>query len=197
MSASMKVNVSGLRRLAAALEGQEVKGAIESVPQDKAIAALIGQGIADNFDKEGPGWAPLKSKTIKSSLSKKNRKTLKGMSDEDIQAHEKKARKNEGVTAYRKILQRTRLLYKSVTIPNFSGSNKGTSGGNVYKVVGNIITWGTSLVYARVHNKGNPKKNIPKREFLVLRQEWKDQITAFVLKKYKEILKAKLNTRSS
>jgi phage gpG-like protein len=198
---SMKVDVSGLRRLAAALEGQELKGAIESVPQEKGIAALIGQGIAENFDKEGPGWEPLKSKTIKASMSKKGRKALKGMSDEDIAMHEKRARRKAGneesVTAYRKILQRTRLLYKSVTIPGFSGSNKGQSGGNIYKVVGNVITWGTSLVYARVHNKGYAKKKIPKREFLFLTQEWKDRINMFVLKKYREIIKAKLNTRSS
>lgn len=197
MKASLTVNVDCFKMLAKKLQSPEIKNQIEAVANEKPVAALIAQAVADNFAKEGPGWAPLKPRTIRQSMSKKNRKNMKVLSDEDISKHEKLARGGGEDGAFRKILRKTNLLYKSVTTPGFSGSNKsGAVGSNIYKVENAKITWGTSLIYARPQNQGNPKKKVPARPFLVIRDEWMKKITMYVVKRYKEIIKSSLGTNS-
>lgn len=191
---AFKVDLSALNKLAAKFADPALKAELERVPQKKAIAALIGQGIAENFQQEGPGWAPLKPATIRGSLAKKMRKAVAGMGNKELARYDKKLRA-AGDNPLRRILYKSGLLYKTATTPNFHGSNKNMSGGNIYKVEGTNIIWGTDLVYAGAHNKGNPKKGIPKREFLTLKDKWKQAIMQFAADEYLEILRRKLGLK--
>ena len=214
MGTSFKVDMSWFKKLVIGFDNPAIKQKFSEIPQDKAIAGLIGQAIADNFAKQGPGWPALKAATVRYSVSKSIKKDIekqvlssmglgkrpkhgKGWSrqlqsevkaniEKHIASHEHQA-KSQGTEPYRMILQRTGLLKKTATIPGFAGSNKKVSGGNIYKVEGNNIIWGTDLKYAAIHNEG--LKGMPKREFLVLRQEWKKKITEYAFKKYKTIIK--------
>lgn len=190
----MTLNLSSLKRLGERFSGSRMKDAISQAMRERAVAALVGQAIADNFSKEGPGWAPLKAGTIRASLSKKLKKSIADMSDEELLKYEKKARQKESEEVpNRRILQRTNLLMKTATIPGYSGTSKGkkpVSGANIYKVEGTKLIWGTDLIYAGVHNKGNAKKRIPKREFLVIRPEWNKQIQEFVFKRALKFVKS-------
>lgn len=190
MGLSFSVKVNGLRRLSKKLSSAEMAPRLATVPLEKAIAALIGQGIADNFEQQGPGWAPLKVQTIRRSVSKKKRKELDRLSDLDIMVHEVKARKNPEIDAFRKILMKTRLLYKAATTPNYSGANKqGIHGSNIYRVKGSKITWGVDLIYARAQNNGNKKNKIPARRFMHLTDKWKGEIYSFVIQRYKKLIR--------
>ena len=66
----MKADTSGLRRLAAALGDPNVARELEGIAREKADLAIISQAVADNFDKEGPGWAPLKGETLRGTVPK-------------------------------------------------------------------------------------------------------------------------------
>jgi phage gpG-like protein len=196
MSASLTLDKSGLELLIKRFEDPTIKSELEKLPQKKAIAALVAQAIADNFDKEGPGWAPLKADTIRRSVAKKIKKHLSTMTDNEILAFEKKARK-EGtpenfVGPNRKILQKTRLLYGTVTTPGANISKNGMSGSNIWRTEGSNLIWGTDLIYAATHNEGNPSKNIPKREFLVLRSEWLRRLNEFLLEEITQIVTSRL-----
>ncbi len=201
MSASMSVDVSGLRILIAKLSDPSLKAQLEALAQEKAVAAMVGQAIAENFENEGPGWEPLKAKTIRYSVSKKMRKQYHGMSDKHILRQEA-MRRQKGEEPHRKILQRTGLLKKTATIPGFGGmsydkkAKTAVSGTNIYKTEGTNLIWGTDLVYAGVHNKGLPAKNIPKREFLKIPSHWMKEINDFVLGKALKIIKSSLGTVS-
>ena len=70
------------------MDDSSVKQKLNQIPQEKAIAALIGQATADNFAKQGPGWPPLQAKTIRGSLSKKLKKEVGEMSDKDFICYE-------------------------------------------------------------------------------------------------------------
>lgn len=183
MKASFKVDVSGLKRLAARFDSPTVKAELDKIPQKKAVAAIVAQAIADNFAQEGPGWAPLKAATIRYSVSKKMRKKLADMTDKQLMRHEARARK-AGTTmgVHRMILQKSKTLMKSVTTPGAQH--------NIYSTEGTKLIWGSDLVYAAVHNKGSPKKNIPKREYLVLHQEWKDRLYSYITEQALTVLKA-------
>lgn len=195
MSASLKIDTKGLQKIIARLDDPSIKAQLENLPQEKAIAAMVGQAIAENFENEGPGWAPLKAATIRQSVSKKLRKHLAAMTDEELLKHEAKARKL-GVGPNRKILQKTGLLKKSVTIPNFAGSGKNVVAKNIYRTEGKNLVWGTDLIYAGVHNKGLPSKNIPKREFLRIPDQWMRSINDFVIGKVLKIVKQSLGTKT-
>lgn len=207
MSASLTIDTSGLKLLIARLEDPSIKAQLEQLPQEKGIAALVGQAIADNFEKEGPGWEALKPATIRRSVAKNMRKRFAKMTDEEIEKHEALVRK-QGMRddkkngAGRKILYRTGLLKKSVTIPNFSGSSeaegskKSITGKNINRVEGTNLVWGTDLVYAGVHNKGLPAKKIPQREFLKVSDEWMKSINEFVMKKVLQIVKKSIGSTS-
>lgn len=189
---SLTLDKSALDRLAQIFESPVIAEQVSQFPQKKAIAALVAQAIADNFEKEGPGWAPLKGETIRASVSKKLKRLMAGLSSEDIQNIEKK-RKSQNQEPHRKILQKTRLLMKTVTTVGYKGSvtSKGKnpktiSGANIWRTEGTNLIYGTDLIYAGIHNAGYPKRNIPKREFLVIRNEWMTQINRFI---YDEIVK--------
>lgn len=190
MGASLKVDVSRLKTLIANMNSTALRQKINRIMYDKGVAALIGQAVADNFAQEGPGWEPLKAGTIRSSVrNKTTRKALSMMTDKEILRYEKKARiVGAEETPNRAILQRTGMLKKASTIPDY----KGAKGGNVYRIEGKNLVWGVDLKYARIHNQGGIIKNgfgkgirirIPKREFLKLSDEWRDKVYKYILKK--------------
>lgn len=190
MGAALTLDTKGLRRLANKLNSPAMRKKLEAIPQKKAVAALVAQAIADNFDQEGPGWAPLKASSIRSSLAKSMRKRLSKMSDAELLRYEKGARlvgsKDE---PNRRILQKTGLLRNTVTKPGFSGSNKsGQSGRNIIKTEGTKLIYGTDLVYAGVHQNGSAKRGIPARPFMTLRAEWKKQLVDYVVEQAFEII---------
>lgn len=176
---SLTLDLSGLEKLIDSLESEELKQSLLTIPQKREIAALVGQAIADNFAQEGPGWAPLKSQTIRSSVSKELKKKL-----------DKQGKVNGEPS--RRILDRTGVLKGSVTTPGAQG--------NIYSVEGSNLIWGTDLIYAAIHNKGGviqhpgtsngfgegikiPPHQIPikKREFLKIREEWMEKINDFAV----------------
>lgn len=109
MTASMKVSVKKLTDLVRRLEGGPLQKELRGIAAEKGVQAIIGQAIHANFDAGGPGWEPLKFR--------------KGQ-----------------------ILKKTGLLIRSVTTPGAQG--------NVARVQGSTIKWGTSLPYAKIHNEG-------------------------------------------
>lgn len=191
MSASLTLDAMGLHRIAARFQDPSVKLEIENLPQKKAVAALVAQAIADNFDQEGPGWAPLKGSTIKYSVAKKMRAAMQGLSSKEIEHIEAK-RKKKGQEPNRVILQKTGLLKKTVTSPGYKGSVKGSSGSNIWKQEGHNLVWGTDLVYAGVHQHGSPRKGIPARPFLTIREHWMEQIKEYVIEQIMKIVKSKI-----
>lgn len=217
MRASLTLDKSELDKLVQAFEDPTIRASLQQIPHKKAMAALVGQAIADNFDKEGPGWKPLTPLTIRASVSKDVHKAIGGLTDEQLIAHEAKARQEDGEPA-RRILRRTSLLFRTVTTPGYTGSQskggKGVSGKNIWKVEGNNLIWGTDLIYAGIHNTGGvitPKKakalafpngqggtifakkvTIPKREFMVIREEWRKQLEEFMLKEAMQIIQGRL-----
>ena len=66
--AEFTVNVSALEQLAGRFKSPELEAKLQGVAAQKEVAAMVAQAIADNFDKEGPGWAPLKGATIRNSV---------------------------------------------------------------------------------------------------------------------------------
>lgn len=191
MSASMTLDKRALDELVERFHDPLLKREIESIPQRKAVAALVAQAIADNFALEGPGWAPLKPETIRRSVSKAMQAKLSKMSDEELVLHEKKARKS-GKPPHRAILRRSGLLFNTVTTPGYTGSIGGKSGKNIWKTEGHNLVWGTDLVYAGVHNYGYPAKNIPQREFLVIRKEWMKKLNDYIIEQINQIIKDRL-----
>lgn len=187
---SLTVETSDLKKLEAKFSNPSIKETADQMLQQRALAALVAEAIADNFNKEGPGWAPLKPSTIRESVSKKLKKQLSGLSDQQIVVHEKKA-KGTG-KSFRKILQRTGLLFNCATVPNFSGSKNGVAGKNVYRVEKGKLIWGCDLAYAGIHNKGDSKRHIPQREFMVIRNEWKKKLVRYVYQQASQVIKDKI-----
>lgn len=62
------------------------------------------------------------------------------------------------------ILTNTGTLRKSIG-PNNNGIEPKTASGTILKFTGDLVTIGTNVAYASIHNEGLPKKNIPKRAF--------------------------------
>lgn len=192
----MKADTSGLRNLAKRLGDPSLQGDLNKIVQQKGIAALVGQAVADNFAKEGPGWAPLKAETIRRSVSKRIRKAIAHLTDKQLLRAERKLKASPVGEGHRRILDRTGLLKKTATIPGYSGTSKsGLSGSNIMRVEGTNLVWGSDLVYAGVHNKGDPSKGIPKREYLVIREEWRRQIYEFAMKRMLMLIRDKLRSR--
>lgn len=182
MSAAFKLDLTGLKRLVAKFDSPTVKAEIQKIPQKKEVAAIVAQAIADNFDQQGPGWKPLQAKTIRATVSKKLKKKLSDMTDKQLLRHEAKARKmGSKELPHRMILQKTGLLKKSATTPGVSE--------NIYRTEGSNLIWGSNLVYAGVHNRGDAKKNIPKREFLVIRDVWKQRLWSYIAEEIQRIIR--------
>lgn len=183
MRASLTLDKSGLDQMIAQLDDPSIKGELDKIMEKKALAALVGQAIADNFNQQGPGWAPLKASSIRKSVAKNLQARLKKMTNAQLVAHEKKAQ-NQKTGQNRMILRKTGMLMASATVPGARG--------NVFKKEGSTLIWGTDLIYAGVHNKGYPPRNIPKREFMVIRKEWMDQITNYVAEQAFQIIVKKM-----
>lgn len=201
MSANMSVKVEGLERLAQALQNPAISQRLERLPNDRAVAAIVAQSIADNFDKQGPGWAPLKGATIRRSIAKKILKIfqeramdrMRGVrSLRDVRKQkrvgemnaliDKMLERNEHkysgtLLSNRAILRKTNTLFKSVTTTS-SAHNIWPNQNEKFTLV-----WGTDLVYAGVHNAGYPPRKIPKREYLVIREKWQKQLNDYVVQR--------------
>lgn len=179
---SLKFDMSEWHKAVAKIsKGSPLYGDLILAVQSRGVVALVAQAIADNFRKEGPGWEPLKASTIRRSVAGKKAKALAKMTDAQILEHEAKARqKGSEETPNRQILRKTSLLFRTATTPGFTGSNKKASGSNISRYEGTNLIFGTNLVYAAIHNYGDPKRKIPKREFLVIREEWKAKINLFL-----------------
>lgn len=176
----LEVDVSSLQNLANQIADPAGLRLLDQIAFLKSAAALVAQAIADNFAKEGPGWAPLSPATIRASLTKKNKKRLKKFSNDNLATYEEFSRAS-GQDVLKKILQgKNRILYKSVTSPSAAH--------NIYKPENGKIVWGTDLVYAAVHNYGNGP--IPQREYLVIREEWRLKLEAYMLDRVMKILMA-------
>lgn len=188
MTASMKVDVSGLKRLAEKFSSSALRREMEVIAQDKGVAALLGQAVADNFNQNGPGWPAAR------------------------------------IPSGRRLLRRSGQLFASATTPGAPG--------NIYRVDGTVVTWGTNLIYASIHNKGGtitvknakalfipltakaerqgPQRDkskrdptlklgkdfvfkqsvtIPARPFMVLRDFWKQQLIDYFVQRAKAALK--------
>jgi len=162
---------------------------IEKIAHEKGLQAIVSQAIADNFDKEGPGWAPLKTQTIRGSVKGKAKKAVHDMTDKELERHEKFARKPgaKTVVPFRRILQRTGLLKKTVTVAGYTGTGKasngkpGPVGSNVFQVNGTTMIWGTNLIYAGTHQNGNAARGIPQRKFLNIRPEWQNKMEEWTM----------------
>lgn len=133
--ARIYLRLTPLYQLIERMTSAGLKQTLESLSHDPGVAAVVSQAIADNFDKEGPGWKKLKERTIKSSLSKKLKKRYLG--GNKISGSSEPARR---------ILQRSGLLKKSATTVGATG--------NIYRPGKNMLTWGTELSYAAIHNRG-------------------------------------------
>jgi phage gpG-like protein len=213
----LTVKLDGIKEMIKRFDDPGLRAELSKIPSMKGVAAIISQAIADNFEREGPGWAPLKAVTLRATVKKhvinkirrrflktvhvRNHKSLNTAQrakmnrviDAQLLAHEivsrhprnaKRAMSDKNkILPHRKILQKTGLLKKTSTVPGFSGSNKKSQGSNIYHVNGTNLVWGTNLSYAAAHNEGNPKKNLPKREFMVLRDEWKSVLNDFIFQK--------------
>lgn len=194
MGTSLTVEFSSLKDLIKELESPVIKEGLNRLPQKRGIAALVAQAIADNFAKEGPGWKPLSPATIRASVSKKLKAQLSKMTDAEIMKHESNTKGTGG--SFRKILQRTGLLYNTVTVLNFSGSKNGKQGRNIYSTEGNKLIFGTDLAYAAMHNEGDPSRHVPKREFMVIRKIWMEKIEDFVTQESNHIISNALGDSS-
>lgn len=191
MRASLTVDTSSLKALIAKYDPKAVGEELDRIIQSKAVAAMVGQAIADNFKEQGPGWQPLKGSTIRRSVSKKLKKSLSSLTDKGIEMQEALARKS-GNAGFRTILRRTGLLMQSATTPGARG--------NIFRKEQHAIVFGTDLIYAGVHNRGLTIKHpgtdkgfgikglkipphdikMPKRKFMRIRKEWHDRIVDFV-----------------
>src|SRR5581483_2517894 len=148
-----KAEMAGLFELIASIDDPELKRMLQDLPNQKKIHALISQAIADNFEKEGPGWKPLKIQTVLQSLPKKRRQDVRSGKVKPEEA--------------RKILQGSApILKKSVTTP---GAPR-----HVHRIEGITLLWGTDLIYAGIHQhggtiqRGDHTITIPARPYLRL-----------------------------
>ena len=202
--ASFTVNFKGvINRLERIFEPTGMRQAFEQAIREKAVAKIIMQAIAYNFDQEGPGWKPLQASTIRNGVSKAKKKKLSKYSDAQILQLEAMAR-GKGEPGNKRILYRSGLLKRSVT--NIADGN------NVHRVEGTKIVWGTKLGYAAIHNKGGTIRhpgsknafgipgfttkphniNIPKREFLKLSALYQTELYEKVGDIVKKIMKQRI-----
>ena len=160
MSASLSMNFSGLDEIAQKYSNPAISNEIKNINKNTQLLAIVSQAISEIFEKEGPGWAPLSGGTLRASATKKDKKFFASMTDKDIEKEEKK-RRSSGGGKTRPILQKSKMLIHSVTT---AGAQYNIS--PMTKPVEGVLNWGSSLPYAGIQNYGDPKKNIPQREFL-------------------------------
>jgi phage gpG-like protein len=171
--ASLQVNLTELKLLIARLEDRRIQEMLLQLPQRKGAVALVIQAIRDNFDKEGPGWEPLKASTIIRSATKANQKKIRRgtLKPEELG---------------RKILRRKGLLMKSVT--------SAQADNNIFQTQGTKLIWGTHLKYASIHQhggvirRGNKTTRIPARPYLRLNDQAMHELEKYVLEQTLDIL---------
>jgi phage gpG-like protein len=184
--ASFKVDLSAIEKVFGRFDSDELKQAFSQIIAKKGVAAIVAQAIADNFEKEGPGWKPLSKATMRQTVTKVRAAASRRTGDPT-----------------RKILQGRGLLKKSVTTPGAAG--------NIYHVDGFQLEWGSNLVYAGIHNRGGTinhpgSKNafgirglttrahkivIPARPFLRISDFWYGELAAYITEQaVKELSKA-------
>ena len=61
-------NLKGLEDFIKRFDDPALKSELNKIPSLKGVAAIVAQAIADNFEKEGPGWKPLKAVTLRNSV---------------------------------------------------------------------------------------------------------------------------------
>lgn len=171
MRTALRIDLGPLWAIVNRLKDPGLMQAINGIMGDKGVAALVSQAIAANFDEEGPGWKPLKARTIRSSVSASQKKKLAKLSSSELLERERLTRdwknlskekmgrlselnkqagiKNStpaGTNPSRRILQVTGLLRNSVTTVGAAH--------NIYRAEPGKLTWGTDLKYAGIHNRG-------------------------------------------
>lgn len=181
MSASFKVDLSGLKKLAAKFDDPALKVSIVNIVKEKSVAAQIGQAIADNFTQHGPGWPPLKIR--EGEPLRRTNLLFKSVTTPG-------AKNNIYETNGPSIIWGTKLAYAAI-------HNKG----------GVITAKNTKMLFipltdkaakrGPIKDKAARKKStlkvgvdfifrrsvtIPKREFLVIRPEWRTRLTEHVAK---------------
>lgn len=189
----------------ATIRNSVAKGMLKNLIKDAYFAAAFKVG-AVKVSKSG------KRSIDREALRGKKKKFYEHV-DKQLVDVERAARKSAGpndALGNRQILRRTSLLYKTVTTPGFAGSSIGANeaqadpdraklkkaqtgktvtGANIYRVQGTNLIWGTNLIYAATHNEGDEKRHIPKREFLVIRDEWQRRLNRFVFRLMSDIVK--------
>lgn len=189
VSASLKINTSAIRDLAKRMGDSSVRQAIKEIPRAKATAALIGQAIADNFDKEGPGWKPTVFKTgsfkiLQNSRTLKRSVTTPGAQYNIFQVDDSKVTwgtnlkyagiHNRGGTIS---VKNAKMLYIPMT-------KKGAQVGPIKDKAArknSKTKYGRDFTFAK-------SVTIPKREFLVLRPEWKQRLASYMADQYERII---------
>lgn len=133
---NFRVDLSGLRKFRKQFTDPAVFKILDDLP--KRAVPLVAQAIADNFTKEGPGWAPLSRITLGQVKPKRFRKK-KGWNriKQMVMGNTQPARR---------ILRKSSLLFNSVTKPGAAH--------NIMRTQGTRLIWGTDLVYASIHQHG-------------------------------------------
>lgn len=175
------VDLESLRKLASKVNDPMLRENLNKIAHEKGAVALISQAIADNFDREGPGWPALKFREgralQRTGLLKKSATTVGAKGN---------IYKVEGTD----IVWGTNLKYAgihntggTVTARNAKAlfipiSAKGMSVGPIKDPAArkgrNKLVVGTDMIFKK-------SVTIPKREFLVIRPEWRERIEQWTL----------------
>ena len=176
---SLKVDTSGIKNIAKAFEDPALRAELMDIPKRRDVAAVVAQGIAANFDEQGPGWPALKHREGM-ALQKTN--MLKGS------VTTPGARGNIYHTEGTNLIWGTNLIYarlhnrggvvtpknaKALFIPisdkgRFRGPQKDPA---AQKKSG--LKYGKDFVFCQ-------KVVIPARPFLLLREFWMQQLRGYI-----------------
>ena len=157
------------------------RGVLKKVMRAAGLNAAI-QMRATKTDKNGQ--LRIDASKLKGRRAEYYRRVDAGIEQSERQTRSANNPGGRQALGARQILRRTSLLFQTVTTPGFSGSTewngKATSGQNISKVEGTNLVYGTNLIYAATHNYG--RGNVPKREFLVIHDEWKARLLSYAAK---------------
>lgn len=191
---SFKINIEALKNLAQRLGDSTLREQIKGVPRERAVAALIGQAIGDNFDQNGPGWKPLAIR--KGQPLQKTGLLKKSVTVPDSQFNIYKV---NGTT----IEWGTKLLYagihnkggtisvknaKALFIPLTKKAEKIGPLKDKAAQKKSGLKVGVDIAFAQ-------SVNVPKREFLVLRPVWKRRLAEYMIGRYEFYMRQRLGLR--
>lgn len=177
----IRVELESLRALSSKISDPTLRANLSRLAHEKGAVALVSQAIADNFDREGPGWPALKFREgralQRTGLLKKSATTVGAKGN---------VYKVEGTD----IVWGTNLKYAAihntggtVTAKNAKAlfipiSPKGMRVGPIKdpgaRAGKNKLVVGTDMIFKK-------SVTIPKREFLVIRPEWRERIEQWTL----------------